>query len=202
MIEMFIADPDPGSGSWVFTHPGSRIQGSKRRRSRIRNTVRNDLLRQGWLRSNHGTIWEIPILSSSVATTRNRTRRLRLFNACLSFEKIENKSSVSCRFTVSECTFLLNAEISYRNVLGRGRFIPSNLTVFFCIFFGQARVASANGYERLLDSIPPSLIFVKGNSKLPKRFATLLLQGLLRAGRAAGGATGAGHFWAGGSAPS
>ncbi len=27
---LFILDPDPGSGSWFFTHPGSRIQGSKR----------------------------------------------------------------------------------------------------------------------------------------------------------------------------
>ncbi len=30
MIGLFI--PDPGSGSWLFTHPGSRILGSKRHR--------------------------------------------------------------------------------------------------------------------------------------------------------------------------
>ncbi len=29
---MFILDPDPGSGSWFFTHSGSRIQRSKRHR--------------------------------------------------------------------------------------------------------------------------------------------------------------------------
>jgi hypothetical protein len=29
---MFIPDPDPGSGSWFFSQPGSRIQGSKRHR--------------------------------------------------------------------------------------------------------------------------------------------------------------------------
>jgi hypothetical protein len=33
--------PDPGSGSWLFTHSGSRIQGSKRHRIRIRNTARD-----------------------------------------------------------------------------------------------------------------------------------------------------------------
>ena len=40
-----IPDPDPGSGSWLFTYPRSRIQGSKRQRIpdpgsriRIRNT--------------------------------------------------------------------------------------------------------------------------------------------------------------------
>jgi hypothetical protein len=30
--KIFILDPDPGSGSWFFAHPGSRIQGSKRHR--------------------------------------------------------------------------------------------------------------------------------------------------------------------------
>ncbi len=29
---MFMPDPDPGSRSWFFTHPGSQIQGSKRHR--------------------------------------------------------------------------------------------------------------------------------------------------------------------------
>jgi hypothetical protein len=29
---MFIQDPDPGSGSWLFTQPEHRIQGSKKHR--------------------------------------------------------------------------------------------------------------------------------------------------------------------------
>ncbi len=33
-----IPDSDPGFGSWLFAHPGSRIQGLKRYRIRIRNT--------------------------------------------------------------------------------------------------------------------------------------------------------------------
>ncbi len=46
---MFVPDPDPGSGSWFFTHPGSRIKGSKNAPdpgTRIRNTgiqIRNTL---------------------------------------------------------------------------------------------------------------------------------------------------------------
>ncbi len=36
---LFIPYPDPGSGSWIFTHPWSRIQSSKRHR--IRNTEKN-----------------------------------------------------------------------------------------------------------------------------------------------------------------
>jgi hypothetical protein len=38
MIENMIWVVHPGIGSWLFIHPGSRIQGSKRHRIRIRNT--------------------------------------------------------------------------------------------------------------------------------------------------------------------
>ncbi len=40
---LLISDPDPGSRSWLFTHPGSRIQGSKKGTgSGIRNTDRKE----------------------------------------------------------------------------------------------------------------------------------------------------------------
>ncbi len=37
---LFIPDPDPGSGSWFFNHPGSRGQKGTGSRIRIRNTGR------------------------------------------------------------------------------------------------------------------------------------------------------------------
>ncbi len=41
MIRVF--HPGPGSGSWLFTHPGSRIRESKWHRIRIRNTAKISL---------------------------------------------------------------------------------------------------------------------------------------------------------------
>ncbi len=39
LIRVVHPGPDPGSGSWLFTHPGSRIHGQKGTESRIR--IRN-----------------------------------------------------------------------------------------------------------------------------------------------------------------